>query len=164
MAVPVLFTGPFQVESLKTCVRVYLSMGAEPDTGSEEQDETATDTPSEAESAVRGMRHHEDLIEHGFKRDILYILWANGEIYGLGIKAFLDEAYEGEIHHGRLYPNIDELKDHNMIEKRSKDNRTNLYSLTSYGKYVVKNDRSWHEELYQMGAEEGEEGEEGGEE
>lgn len=40
--------------------------------------------------------------------------------HGLAIKEELENYYEGEIHHGRLYPNLDE--------------RTNFYKLTQRGR------------------------------
>ncbi len=40
----------------------------------------------------------------GFQRDILYIIAGIEEPHGLAVKAELDDYYEQEINHGRLYP------------------------------------------------------------
>ncbi|WP_226043299.1 helix-turn-helix transcriptional regulator [Natrinema sp. DC36] len=39
------------------------------------------------------------------------------EPHGLAIKDELDKYYETEIHHGRLYPNLDEVVDKGLVEK-----------------------------------------------
>lgn len=45
----------------------------------------------------------------GFQRDLLYVIGGSDEPHGLALKDALDEYYEQEIHHGRLYPNLDTL-------------------------------------------------------
>ena len=44
----------------------------------------------------------------GFQRDLLYTIAGKEEPHGLAIKEELEEYYEKEIHHGRLYPNLDD--------------------------------------------------------
>jgi len=39
-----------------------------------------------------------------------------------------------EIHHGRLYPNLDTLVEKGLVEKGEKDRRTNVYTLTRRGR------------------------------
>ncbi|MDL0145688.1 helix-turn-helix transcriptional regulator, partial [Halobacterium salinarum] len=45
----------------------------------------------------------------GFQRDLLYVIGGLNEPHGLAVKAEMEEYYESEIHHGRLYPNLDTL-------------------------------------------------------
>jgi len=45
----------------------------------------------------------------GFQRDLLYVIAGLDEPHGLAIKEELEDYYEKEIHHGRLYPNLDTL-------------------------------------------------------
>jgi DNA-binding PadR family transcriptional regulator len=46
----------------------------------------------------------------GFQRDLLYVAAGLDEPHGLAIKEELENYYEKEIHHGRLYPNLDTLE------------------------------------------------------
>jgi DNA-binding PadR family transcriptional regulator len=56
------------------------------------------------------------------------------EPHGLGVKQHLEAVYGvEEIHHGRLYPNLDALADKGLIEKGTVDDRTNSYSVTARG-------------------------------
>jgi PadR family transcriptional regulator, regulatory protein PadR len=43
-----------------------------------------------------------------FQRDALYVIAGPNDPHGLGIKDELEE-YDKEIHHGRLYPNLDSI-------------------------------------------------------
>lgn len=69
----------------------------------------------------------------GFQRDLLYVVVGLGKPHGLAIKNELDDYYEKDIQHGRLYPNLDTLVEKGLIEKGSKDRRTNQYSITRRG-------------------------------
>jgi len=61
------------------------------------------------------------------------------ETYGLAIKGELERIYRtAEIHHGRLYPNLDTLKERDLIVKKPIDDRANSYQLTPGGKGVLK--------------------------
>jgi len=73
-----------------------------------------------------------------FQQDILRVLAKNGELHGLGIKETLENQQYDEVLHGRLYPNLDDLKDYGYIEKHALDNRTNGYSLTDEGKTLAR--------------------------
>jgi len=46
----------------------------------------------------------------GFQRDLLYVI-AGEKNPRAAIKEELEDYYEEEIHHGRLYPNLDTLVD-----------------------------------------------------
>ena len=74
----------------------------------------------------------------GFQRDMLYVAAGKDEPNGLAIKEELDEYYESEIHHGRLYPNLDELVDKGLIEKGQIDRRTNSYEVTQRGRREIE--------------------------
>lgn len=78
-----------------------------------------------------------------FQRDVLYTIAGKDEPHGLALKDELEDYYEGEIHHGRLYPNLDELVDNGLVEKGKKDRRTNVYSLTERGVREIKARREW---------------------
>ena len=82
----------------------------------------------------------------GFQRDLLYVIVGleNGTPpHGLAIKDSLEEDYEGEIHHGRLYPNLDTLAEMGLIEVTAIDNRTNAYSVTQRGHRELEARREW---------------------
>jgi len=65
----------------------------------------------------------------GFQRDLLTVTAGIEEPHGLAIKDELEDYYESEIHHGRLYPNLDTLVEKGLVEKGEKDRRTNFIKL-----------------------------------
>ena len=79
----------------------------------------------------------------GFQRDLLYVIAGQNEPYGLAIKDELEDYYEKEIHHGRLYPNLDTLVDKGLVEKGQRDRRTNYYSLTRRGRREIEARQDW---------------------
>lgn len=79
----------------------------------------------------------------GFQRDLLYVIGGRDDPHGLAIKEVLEEYYETEIHHGRLYPNLDTLVDKGLVEKGQRDRRTNYYALTQRGRREVEARREW---------------------
>lgn len=79
----------------------------------------------------------------GFQRDLLYVIIGLGDPKGLAINDELDEYYETEINHGRLYPNLDHLVEKGLIEKGERNERTNAYSITARGRREVKARREW---------------------
>lgn len=78
-----------------------------------------------------------------FQRDLLYVVAGLDEPHGLAIKSELDEYYEDDINHGRLYPNLDDLVEKGLVEKGEKDKRTNFYSLTRRGDRELQARREW---------------------
>ena len=64
------------------------------------------------------------------------------------IKEQLEDYYEGEIHHGRLYPNLDTLVDKGLVEKGQKDRRTNVYSITRRGAREIEARREWEDQYW----------------
>jgi len=80
-----------------------------------------------------------------FQRDLLYVVAGLDSPHGLAIKAELEEYYEGEINHGRLYPNLDDLVEQGLIEKGERDKRTNYYEMTEAGMDELRARREWEE-------------------
>ena len=79
----------------------------------------------------------------GFQRDLLYVIAGLDEPHGLAIKEELEMYYEGDVNHGRLYPNLDTLVDKGMVEKGKRDRRTNFYTLTSRGQRELAARQDW---------------------
>jgi len=82
----------------------------------------------------------------GFQRDLLYTVAGLDDPHGLAIKEELAGYYETEIHHGRLYPNLDTLVEKGLVEKGQQDRRTNYYSLTRRGSRELDARREWEAE------------------
>ena len=82
----------------------------------------------------------------GFQRDLLYVVAGLEEPHGLAIKDELEQYYESEVHHGRLYPNLDTLVEKGLVEKGQIDRRTNSYTLTSRGRREIEARRDWESE------------------
>lgn len=79
----------------------------------------------------------------GFQRDILTSIGHLGpdgtyrdKPHGLAIKQSLEAAY-GEVSHGRLYPNLNDLAAMGLVEKSQLDARTNSYTLTPRGQRLL---------------------------
>ena len=79
----------------------------------------------------------------GFQRDLLYVIAGLNEPHGLAIKEELEDYYEKEIHHGRLYPNLDTLVEKGLVEKSQRDRRTNEYETTRRGRREIEARREW---------------------
>lgn len=82
----------------------------------------------------------------GFQRDLMYTIAGTDEPHGLAIKEEMEDYYEKEVHHGRLYPNLDTLVDKGLVDKSEKDRRTNEYQLTSRGKREIEDRREWEQQ------------------
>ena len=82
----------------------------------------------------------------GFQRDLLYTIAGQEEPHGMAIKDELEDYYEAEIHHGRLYPNLDELVDKGLVEKGQLDRRTNSYTITQRGHREIDARREWEDQ------------------
>jgi DNA-binding PadR family transcriptional regulator len=77
-----------------------------------------------------------------FQQNILTTL-AEEPRYELAIKRELESYYDSEVNHGRLYPNLDDLVEMNLVEKSELDKRTNQYSLTEEGYEAVLDQLGW---------------------
>jgi PadR family transcriptional regulator PadR len=82
----------------------------------------------------------------GFQRDLLYVVAGLEDPHGLAIKEELEGYYESEIHHGRLYPNLDTLVEKGLIDKGEQDQRTNFYTVTRRGRREIEARREWEGE------------------
>lgn len=80
-----------------------------------------------------------------FQRDLLVTVARMDEPHGLGVKAELEHHYNEQIQHGRLYPNLDDLVEKGLIEKGTKDRRTNWYSITRRGLRELEADLEWRD-------------------
>ncbi|MFC7076125.1 helix-turn-helix transcriptional regulator [Haloarcula halophila] len=77
----------------------------------------------------------------GFQRDCLTAIAGvedESEPYGLALKAYLDERYPKPINHSRLYQNLDDLVEADLITRESLDERTNAYRLTDDGTQLLQ--------------------------
>ncbi len=92
--------------------------------------QTVTDTPGIARDLS------------AFQQNILTIL-AEEARYGLAIKRELEEYYQSEVNHGRLYPNLDDLVEMGLVEKSELDKRTNQYALTEAGYQALLDQLEW---------------------
>ncbi len=79
----------------------------------------------------------------GFQRDLLYVISGHDKPHGLAIKEEVEAYYEKEIHHGRLYPNLDTLVDKGFVEKGELDRRTNYYDLSEKGRRAFEEREQW---------------------
>jgi PadR family transcriptional regulator, regulatory protein PadR len=79
----------------------------------------------------------------GFQRDMLYVIAGLDGPHGLAIKEELEKYYEKEVHHGRLYPNLDTLVKKGLVSKGKYDKRTNVYKLTRRGQHELDVRREW---------------------
>lgn len=82
-----------------------------------------------------------------FQRDLLYVINGLDEPKGLDIKDHVEEYYEAEIQHGRLYPNLDSLAEIGLVKKGQHDKRTNKYELTERGRREIEDRRNWEDDL-----------------
>jgi len=82
----------------------------------------------------------------GFQRDLLYTIAGKEGQHGLAIKNELEQYYECEINHGRLYPNLDDLIEMGLIDKGEQDGRTNQYDLTQRGVREIEARAEWEQQ------------------
>ncbi|WP_049972934.1 PadR family transcriptional regulator [Haladaptatus cibarius] len=77
-----------------------------------------------------------------FQQNVLIVL-AEESRYGLAIKRELEDFYDEEVNHGRLYPNLDTLIERGLVEKSELDKRTNEYAITEEGIAVLLDSFEW---------------------
>ncbi len=111
----------------------------------------AVSTFSKTDIFYRGNNHRLDMYDlTGFQRDLLYAIAGQDEPHGLAVKDELEEYYESEIHHGRLYPNLDTLVDKGLVEKGQIDKRTNYYKITQRGRREIDARREWESQYVEV--------------
>jgi DNA-binding PadR family transcriptional regulator len=84
--------------------------------------------------------HPTDLTQ--FQLDLLAVM-AEDARKGTAIMARLRPYYGTDINHGRTYPNLDTLIEMGLADKRALDQRTNEYSITDEGRYVLRERVQW---------------------
>ena len=74
-----------------------------------------------------------------FQLDVLSVLAASSRP-GKGIESELEEQYDENIPHGRVYQNLDELVEEGLVEKFEQEvnGRTHLYALSERGTEVAR--------------------------
>jgi len=82
----------------------------------------------------------------GFQRDLLYCIVGTDDPSGQEVRRELKQSSSIEVNHSRLYPNLDDLVDKGLVEKQSKDRRTNLYRLTDQARKLIADRRQWEDE------------------
>ncbi|SEP18520.1 DNA-binding transcriptional regulator, PadR family [Halorientalis persicus] len=82
----------------------------------------------------------------GFQRDLLYVIAGLDEPHGLALKDEINDYYESGVHHSRLYPNLDTLVEKGLVEKSSKDRRTNAYTITQRSRREIEARREWEQQ------------------
>lgn len=82
----------------------------------------------------------------GFQRDLLFAIAGLDKPHGIAVKEELEEYYDREVRHGRLYPNLDTLVNKGLVDKGQKDRRTNEYVLCDQGRQEIKTRLSWEAE------------------
>ncbi|WP_223301505.1 helix-turn-helix transcriptional regulator [Haladaptatus sp. R4] len=66
--------------------------------------------------------------------------------YGKIIKQELEDHYGEPINHGRLYQNLEELVEADLVTKLPLDGRTNVYRLTDGAESQLRAHRRWEDE------------------
>lgn len=86
----------------------------------------------------------------GFQRDLLYVIIGADHPSGQDLKKDLDEYYNAEINHGRLYPNLDTVVNKELVEKGELDRRTNYYDITDKGIREIESRQEWEEQYINL--------------
>ncbi|WP_101297162.1 PadR family transcriptional regulator [Halegenticoccus soli] len=82
----------------------------------------------------------------GFQRALLIVIAGRDQPSGQQIKTELGRAREGEINHGRLYPNLDVLVNEGHVEKGALDRCTNYDEITDDRRSALRERREWEEQ------------------
>jgi DNA-binding PadR family transcriptional regulator len=79
------------------------------------------------------------------QRDLLFVVKGMSDSSGVAIKSELESSQNRNLIKGRIYTNLDELVEDDLVDKGSKNGRTNEYSLTDDGREAVRNRRRWEQ-------------------
>lgn len=74
----------------------------------------------------------------GFQRDLLRVIGGKDSPIGLEVKSEVEDYYNKEVNHGRLYPNLDTLVNKGFVNKEEVDGRSNSYTLTAAGRSALQ--------------------------
>ncbi|AFK21250.1 PadR family transcriptional regulator (plasmid) [Haloferax mediterranei ATCC 33500] len=77
------------------------------------------------------------------QRDLLFVISGMSGSSGQAIKSELRETQGRNLLAGRVYSNLDELVEQGLVDKGSKNGRTNEYVLTEKGEKAIRNRRRW---------------------
>ncbi len=83
----------------------------------------------------------------GFQRDLLFVINGADRPSGQDIKEEIEQYYDTEINHGRLYPNLDTVVNQELVEKGQLDRRTNYYEITDAGHEAIHERREWEDQF-----------------
>lgn len=72
-----------------------------------------------------------------FQRDLLFVVAGRGPSSGQEVKDELESSTGESILPGQLYPNLDDLREADLVRKEDRDGRTNDYSITERGRRVL---------------------------
>ncbi|GGM69227.1 DNA-binding PadR family transcriptional regulator [Halarchaeum rubridurum] len=87
-----------------------------------------------------------------FQRDLLHVLNQRGPSKGLALKDYLEGYCYDVVHHGRLYPNLNDLVEEGLVSKSERDKRTNEYALTDAGEQALAARKAWTTSCTEAGA------------
>jgi DNA-binding PadR family transcriptional regulator len=79
------------------------------------------------------------------QRDLLFVVSGMSDSSGTAIKSELERTQDRDLVKGRVYTNLNELADDDLIDKGSKNGRANEYSLTETGREAVRKRRRWEQ-------------------
>ncbi len=88
----------------------------------------------------------------GFQRDLLFVISGLTDPNGQDIMAEMERSVDDEIQHGRLYSNLNELVELELVEKTAKNGRTNRYTLTTAGWQVLESRHEWESHYLEAGS------------
>ncbi|PGF14274.1 PadR family transcriptional regulator [Natrinema sp. CBA1119] len=83
----------------------------------------------------------------GFQRDLLYVIAGADQPSGQDVKDEVEQYYNADINHGRLYPNLDTLVNKELVEKGQLDRRTNYYAIADKGEKAIEDRQRWEEQF-----------------
>ena len=86
----------------------------------------------------------------GFQRDLLYVIAGMDRPSGQEILDDINGYVDQPVTHGRLYPNLDALVEHGLVEKGQLDRRTNYYALTPKGRRALQNRQEWVDQYVEL--------------
>lgn len=77
------------------------------------------------------------------QRDLLFAVGGLNDSSGQAIKSELESTQDRSLLAGRVYTNLDELVERDLVHKGSKNGRTNEYTLTEKGHEAIETRRQW---------------------